>query len=149
LTDFYTVYRIRLILKIVPRKTMPESIRLTRQREAILHVVQLADKHLTAQEIYDRVRQQLAGIAFGTVYNALSYLVQAGLIQEVNVGNGPALYDRNLDRHDHLVCRRCGKVLDYAVQDLDQAIDQVTKSTGFRIERAEAIFVGLCPDCQR
>ena len=128
---------------------MPDPIRLTRQREAVFHVIQQADKHLTAQEVYDHVRQQLPGIAYGTVYNALSYLIAAGLIQVVNVGNGPALYDRNLDRHDHLVCRRCGKVLDYSFQDLDQAIDQVSRATGFRIEKAQALFVGLCPDCQR
>jgi Fe2+ or Zn2+ uptake regulation protein len=128
---------------------MSDPIRFTRQREAVLHVIQQADKHLTAQEVYDRVRQQLPGIAYGTVYNALSYLMQAGLVQVVNVGNGPALYDRNLNRHDHLVCRHCGKVLDYAFRDLEQAIDQVAKATGFRIERAQALFVGLCPDCQR
>ena len=128
---------------------MSDPIRLTRQREAVLHVIQQADKHLTAQEVYDRVRQQLPGIAYGTVYNALSYLMQAGLVQVVNVGNGPALYDRNLNRHDHLVCRHCGKVLDYAFRDLEQAMDQVAKATGFRIERAQALFVGLCPDCQR
>jgi len=128
---------------------MPDSVRLTRQREAVLHVIQQADKHLSAQEVYDRVRQQLPGIAYGTVYNALSYLMEAGLIQVVNVGNGPALYDRNLNRHDHLVCRHCGKVLDYTFRDLEQAIDQVSKATGFRIERAQALFVGLCPDCQR
>ena len=128
---------------------MSDPIRLTRQREAVLHVIQQADKHLTAQEVYDRVRQQLPGIAYGTVYNALSYLMEAGLIQVVNVGNGPALYDRNLDRHDHLVCRHCGKVLDYVFGDLEQSKDQVSKATGFRIERAQALFVGLCPDCQR
>ncbi len=128
---------------------MSGPIRLTRQREAVLHIIHQADKHLTAQEVYDRVRQQLPGIAYGTVYNALSYLMGAGLIQVVDVGNGPALYDRNLNRHDHLVCRRCGKVLDYAFEDLEQAMDQVARATGFRIERAQALFVGLCPDCQR
>jgi Fe2+ or Zn2+ uptake regulation protein len=128
---------------------MPESIRLTRQREAVLQVIQQGDKHLSAQEVYDRVRQHLPGIAYGTVYNALSYLMEAGLIQVVNMGNGPALYDRNLDRHDHLVCRHCGKVLDYVFGDLEQSKDQVSKATGFRIERAQALFVGLCPDCQR
>lgn len=128
---------------------MSYPIRLTRQREAVLHVILQADKHLSAQEVYDRVRQQLPSIAYGTVYNALSYLMGAGLIQVVNVGNGPALYDRNLNRHDHLMCRHCGKVLDYAFGDMEQAMDQVAKATGFRIERAEALFVGLCPDCQR
>jgi Fe2+ or Zn2+ uptake regulation protein len=128
---------------------LSDPIRLTRQREAVLHVIQQADKHLTAKEVYDRVRQQLPGIAYGTVYNALSYLMVAGLIRDVNVGNGPALYDRNLDRHDHLVYRHCGKVLDNTFGDLEQAMDQVTKATGFRIEMAQALFVGLCPDCQR
>lgn len=128
---------------------MSGPIRLTRQREAVLHIIQQADKHLTAQEVYDRVRQQLPGIAYGTVYNALSYLVGAALIQVVNVGDGAARYDRNLDRHDHLVCRHCGKVLDYAFGNLEQAIDQVAEATGFRIERAQTLFVGLCPDCQR
>ncbi len=128
---------------------MSDPIRLTRQREAVLRVIQQADKHLTAQTVYDRVRQQLPGIAYGTVYNALSYLMQVGLIQVLNVGNGPALYDRNLERHDHLVCRHCGKVLDYDFRDLEQAMDQAAKATGFRIEQAQALFVGLCPDCQR
>jgi Fe2+ or Zn2+ uptake regulation protein len=128
---------------------MSNPIRLTRQREAVLRIIQQADKHLTAQEVYDRVRQQLPGIAYGTVYNALSYLMGAGLIQIVNVGNGPALYDQNLNRHDHLVCRHCGKVLDYVFRDLEQAMDKVAEATGFRIERAQALFVGLCPDCQR
>jgi Fe2+ or Zn2+ uptake regulation protein len=128
---------------------MSNPIRLTRQREAVLRIIQQADKHLNAQEVYDRVRQELPGIAYGTVYNALSYLMGAGLIQVVNVGNGPALYDRNLNRHDHLVCRHCGKVLDYSFRDLEQTMDQVAEATGFRIERAQALFVGLCPDCQR
>jgi Fe2+ or Zn2+ uptake regulation protein len=128
---------------------MSDPIRLTRQREAVLRIIQQADKHLNAQEVYDRVRQELPGIAYGTVYNALSYLMGAGLIQVVNVGNGPALYDRNLNRHDHLVCRHCGKVLDYSFRDLEQTMDQVAEATGFRIERAQALFVGLCPDCQR
>lgn len=128
---------------------MSKSIRLTRQREAVLQVIQQADKHLSAQEVYDRVRQQLPGIAYGTVYNALSYLMEAGLIQVVNVGNGPALYDRNLERHDHLVCRHCGKVLDYVFGALEQSKDQVSEATGFRIERVQTLFVGLCPDCQR
>src|SRR5258706_13811643 len=103
---------------------MSDPIRLTRQREAVLYVIQQADKHLTAQEVYDRVRQQMPGIAYGTVYNAFSYLMQAGLVQVVNVGNGPALYDRNLNRHDHLICRHCGQGLDYAFRDLEQALEK-------------------------
>jgi Fur family peroxide stress response transcriptional regulator len=130
------------------KDTMGAQLQLTRQRAAVLAVVQEAEKHLTAQEVYDRVRQRLPSTAFGTVYNALACLQQAGLIQVINVGSGPALYDRNAVRHDHVVCRQCGKVLDYSLPDLEHAIEDVTRATGFRIQKAEVLFVGLCPACQ-
>lgn len=127
---------------------MTTSLQLTRQREAVLTVIQEAEKHLTAQEIYDRVRQRLPGIAYATVYNALAYLSQTDQVQAVHVGSGATLYDRNLERHDHLVCRRCGKVLDYCVPDLDRALEQVTQATGFRAQKVELTVIGLCPECQ-
>ncbi len=121
---------------------------LTRQREAVLAVVQEVEGHLTAREIYDRVRQRLPGIAYATVYNALAYLQEAGLIQVVNVGGGPALYDRCTDRHDHLICRRCGRVLDYTLPGLEETLDHVARETKFRIERARVLIEGICPECQ-
>lgn len=120
---------------------------LTRQREAVLEVVRQAEKHLTAQEIYDRVRQRLPGTAYGTVYNALAYLQEAGLVQAINVGGGPTLYDQRTERHDHLACRRCGKVLDCCLPELEQALERVAKESGFRIERAHVVFEGLCAEC--
>ncbi len=128
---------------------MPTPLQLTRQREAVLAVIQEAEKHLTAQEIYDRVRQRLPGIAYATVYNALAYLSQVGQVQAVHLGSGATLYDRNLARHDHLVCRQCGKVSDYCFPDLDRALEEIAHTTGFRAQKVELIFIGLCPDCQR
>lgn len=107
-----------------------------------------AEKHLTAQEVYDRVRQVLPGTAYATVYNALAYLVERGLIQEVRLGAGPALYDRNVARHDHLVCRRCRRVLDYQFPDLVANLVRVAEQTGFQVERAHVVIEGLCPDCR-
>ncbi len=115
----------------------------------MLAVIQESEKHLTAQEIYDRVRQRLPGIAYATVYNALAYLLQAGQIQAVHLGSGATLYDRNLARHDHLVCRQCGKVLDYCFPDLDRALEEIAHTTGFQAQKVELTFIGLCPDCQR
>lgn len=127
---------------------MPTPLQMTRQREAVLAVIQEAEKHLNAQEVYDRVRQRLPGIAYATVYNALAYLLQAGQVQAVHLGSGATLYDRNLERHDHLVCRSCGKVLDYCFPDLDRALEEVSHTTGFQAQRVELMFVGLCPECQ-
>lgn len=128
---------------------MNPRAQLTRQREAVLAVIQEATEHLTAREIYDRVRQRLPDIAYATVYNALAYLEEAGMIQVVNVGGGPALYDRRTGRHDHLVCRRCGRVIDYSFPGLEQALDRIARETRFQIERASVLIEGICPECQR
>lgn len=127
---------------------MARSTRWTRQREAVLESIQQAEKHLTAQEIYHRVRQRLPGIAYGTVYNSLAYLREAGLVREVKLGDGPVLYDKRTDRHDHLCCRRCGVVLDYKLPHLAKLLTLVEHETGFQVESAHMLFEGLCPDCQ-
>lgn len=127
---------------------MSAPLQLTRQRAAVLEVIKEAEKHLTAQEIYDRVRNRLPGIAYATVYNAVAHLCQAGQVQAVHLGSGATLYDRNLERHDHLVCRSCGKVLDYCFPDLDRALEEVSHTTGFQAQKVELMFVGLCPECQ-
>ena len=127
---------------------MSAPLQLTRQREAVLAVIQEAEKHLTAQEVYDRVRQRLPGTAYATVYNAVAHLCQMGHIQAVHLGGGATLYDRNLERHDHLVCRNCGKVLDYCFPGLERALEEVSHDTGFQAQKAELMFVGLCPACQ-
>lgn len=124
------------------------DLNLTRHRQVVLEVVMRAEKHLTAQEIYDRVRQVLPGTAYATVYNALAYLVDRGLIQEVRLGEGPALYDPNVDRHDHVICRRCRRVLDYQFPDLVANLVRVAEQTGFQVERAHVIVEGLCPECR-
>lgn len=127
---------------------MSSELRLTPQRAAILRAIDRADRHLTAPEVYDRVRGELPDIAYATIYNGLAYLRDHGFIQEVRLHEGPALYDRRTDRHDHLVCRSCGRVMDYRLADVEAATERVARETGFSIERFQAIFVGLCPECQ-
>jgi len=127
---------------------MPSSLRLTPQRAAILRAIDGADRHLSAPEVYDRVRRELPDIAYATIYNGLGYLRDSGLIQEVRLHEGPALYDRRTDRHDHLVCRSCGQVEDYRLAEVEAATEQVARDTGYAIERFQVIFEGVCPDCQ-
>lgn len=127
---------------------MSSELRLTPQRAAILRAIDRADRHLTAPEVYDRVRGELPEIAYATIYNGLAYLRDHGFIQEVHLHEGPALYDRRTDRHDHLVCRSCGRVMDYRLGDVEAATERVARETGFAIERFQVIFEGVCPECR-
>src|SRR5262249_45177375 len=88
------------------------SARLTRHRQAVFDTIAAQSAHLTAAEIYEAVQHTQPHIAFATVYNALHYLVHARLIAEVRRPDGVIAYDRNTAPHDHIICRRCGRLDD-------------------------------------
>ena len=126
--------------------------RLTRHRQAVLSTVAAQPLHLTAADVYDAVRQHDPGIAYATVYNALHYLVAAGLIAEVRRPDGVVSYDRETAPHDHVVCTRCGAIGDVwrtaALDACHGAYADVAAQTGFTVEQHRVEFAGLCPSCR-
>ncbi len=125
------------------------GIRMTTQRSAILAEVRDAEKHLTAAEIFDRVRQRYPGIAYGTVYRTLHLFAKHGLIQEFPFGDHATQFDRRTDRHDHVYCRRCEQLVDVDVPIAILARQVAADQTGFEIDGHQTVFSGTCADCQQ
>src|SRR5215213_4305517 len=121
---------------------------LTPQRQAVLRVVAGSAEHLTANEIFEAARRALPSISFATVYNSLKYLKGAGLVREINFGKGSSRYDRETARHDHAVCSRCGKLVDFDLAETPQLIRAAARRSRFKPESIHLTLVGLCPDCQ-
>jgi len=121
---------------------------LTPQRRAVLRVVAESGDHLTANEIFEAARRELPSISFATVYNSLKYLREAGLVREINFGKGSSRYDRETARHDHAVCSRCGKLVDFDLAETPQLIRAAARRSRFKPESIHLTLVGLCPDCQ-
>lgn len=123
------------------------SLGLTKQRQAVLQVIRDAEGHLTANEVFEDARRVLPGISFATVYNSLRYLKQEGLIGEVSFGNDASRYDRNLARHDHAICRVCGKLVDLDLEIPDGLVKTAAKLSRFQPDSIELTLRGLCPQC--
>ena len=87
-------------------------MRQTQQRQLIFDLVEQAADHPTAAQIFERARQLMPTIGYATVYRTLGTLVDEGMIRELRVGD-VAQYDGRTDRHDHVKCRRCGRVGGY------------------------------------
>lgn len=121
---------------------------LTPQRQAVLRVVAESAEHLTANEIFEAARQALPSISFATVYNSLKYLKDEGLVREINFGKGSSRYDRETARHDHALCSRCGKLVDFDLAETPQLIRAAARRSRFKPESIHLTLVGLCPDCQ-
>jgi Fur family transcriptional regulator, peroxide stress response regulator len=124
------------------------NLGLTKQRQAVLQVIRDAEEHLTANEVFEDARRVLPGISFATVYNSLRYLKNEGMIGEVTFGNDASRYDRNLMRHDHAICSKCGKLVDLELQIPEGMIKEAAKRSRFKAESIEFTLRGLCPECK-
>lgn len=124
-----------------------ETLGLTKQRQAVLQVIRESEHHLTANEVFEDARRILPSISFATVYNSLHYLKNENLIGEVTFGNDASRYDRNLMRHDHAMCNKCGKLVDLELQIPDGILKEAAESSKFKPESIEFTLRGLCPAC--
>jgi Fur family transcriptional regulator, peroxide stress response regulator len=121
---------------------------LTRQRRAVFQVVAESEEHPTAGEIFEAARKHLPSISFATVYNSLKYLKDAGLIREINFGKGSSRYDRETARHDHAVCSRCGKLVDFDLAETSKLLRAAARRSRFKPESIHLTLIGVCPGCR-
>ena len=119
--------------------------RLTAQRRVIAETLAGEHVHLTADEVYERSRAVLPEVSRATVYNTLNELVGMGELLEMTHADGRKRYDPNVEeRHHHLVCVSCGRMLDVIADDPRLPEDQ---HHGFELLAVEVTFRARCPDC--
>ena len=119
--------------------------RLTAQRRVIAETMTGDHVHLAADEVFQRARQVLPEVSLATVYNTLNELVALGEVVELPHADGRKRYDPNAhERHHHLVCVDCGRMLDVLAGDPALAADQ---RHGFEVLDTAVTFRGRCPDC--
>ncbi len=127
-----------------------KNLRDTSQRELILDEFLRREQHISAEELYDIVKQRDRTIGQATVYRGLKLLCEAGLAREVDFGDGTMRYEHEFghEHHDHLACTSCGKmieVLDPAIETLQKAL---AEKYGFRLSNHEMYLYGTCSECQ-
>jgi len=128
--------------------TVTAPYRNTAQRALILDAVRAADGHLTAGEIFERVRRRDPRIAYGTVYRALHFLAAQGVVLELTFADQASRYDKRVDRHDHVHCLGCGVLVDVDVPVALIARHVAADQTGFDVESHHTVFAGRCPGCR-
>lgn len=124
------------------------TFRNTAQRAIILDVVETSEGHLTAGDIFERVRQRDPKIAYGTVYRTLHLLAEHELIQELTFADQASRFDKRTDRHDHVHCTVCGALMDVDVPVALLAEQVAREQSGFDVTRHHTVFEGVCPACQ-
>ena len=124
-----------------------EMTRNSKQRNAILEILQGTDTHPTADWIYQEVSHLMPNISLGTVYRNLSRLASAGMIQKMEIGDGIDHFDYTVSPHDHFYCEECGRLYDLPMP-YDNELDQQAENLFCgEIRWHRLIYHGICKGC--
>ena len=126
---------------------MEKTTRYSKKREAILAALRSTDAHPSADWVYRTLKPDYPDLSLGTVYRNLARFKEEGLAVSVGTVNGEERFDGTVAPHAHLICRRCGAVLDLPEPEFGKNLDELAQRHGVKIERHELIFHGMCPRC--
>lgn len=118
---------------------------MTMYEKEIYSIITHSNEHLTVEQIFLELKQTYPKVVIATVYNNVNKLWEAGLIRRVSVENMPDRYDRT-EKHDHLVCRRCGRLTDVSFKDLTASLRE---QTGEEFLFYDLKVFYLCPKCRK
>ncbi len=118
---------------------------MTKYAEQILRRISESESHMTAEQIFLELKKTEPKVVQATVYNNLNALCQKGLIRKLSMEGSPDRYDK-IQKHDHLVCQRCGALSDINFQDLTQDLES---QLGEGILSYDLKVFYLCPACRK
>jgi Fur family peroxide stress response transcriptional regulator len=125
----------------------------SKKRDAILETIRSTHAHPGAQWIYSKLKPAIPSLSLGTVYRNINMFQEEGSVISVCVVDGEERFDGRVSPHPHLICCRCGKVMDLpspvdaAGGDLPEAAGDKGLPGGFVIDHRKTMYYGLCGDC--
>ncbi len=134
------------------QKLRERGFKLTPQRRAVLELF-CSDgaRHLTAQQAHDAIRERERGIGLVTVYRCLELFTGIGILDKIKFNDGFDRYERHpdpADHHHHLVCTRCGQVVEFGdclIRSIERKLETMS---GFHIEGHWLELIGQCRECR-
>jgi Fe2+ or Zn2+ uptake regulation protein len=121
--------------------------RRSKQRDTILTFLKNTRIHPTADWIYLELKKKIPNISLGTVYRNLQVLEEMGEIQKIP-GENTFRYEAKIDPHYHLICEKCGTMVDFEMPHYELINKDAEKMSAFKIARHRIDFYGICSKCQ-
>ena len=125
-----------------------KDLKLTSQRRTILHGA-LRDGHFSAEKLLEFSKKKDPTVSKATVYRTIALLKEAKILEEQDFGEGKKLYERAQGRkhHDHLICIKCGEILEFENDPIERLQDSEAKKHGFKTVYHSLKLFGFCKSC--
>ena len=120
-------------------------------RSALVDLLDTQTCCASAADLHETLRAKGRNVGLASVYRVIESLLESGLVQRVDVGDGVARYEpvrTSEEHHHHLVCTGCGKVEAFTDPGLERAIHRVEETSGYAVDTHDVVLHGACADCQ-
>jgi len=130
---------------------LTKRMRLTPEREAIVTAVYATHEHFDADVWVEKLERRKGGASRSTVYRTLGLLEEAGLIRKVARTNDREVYehDYGYPHHDHLICKKCGEMIEFPNEVIAEVLERIAAEHGFRMSGHRLEVEGICATCSR
>lgn len=127
-----------------------KGLKSTRQREIILDAFLRASTHPSTEELFLKIRRKHPTVGYATVYRTLKLFAECGFAEERNFGDGQTRYEwiGETEHHDHLICTRCGKIIEFEDPHIEKLQLEVADRHGFTITSHRLELYGYCDKCR-
>lgn len=127
-----------------------KGLKFTHERQQLLEEILKIKQHFDADGLYEQLKDKGLRISRDTVYRTLPLLLECGVVQK-SVGDGRREYFERVGakgHHDHMVCIRCSRILEFKSDEIEKIQDQVCRDHGFQLIFHDHRLFGYCRECR-
>lgn len=125
---------------------------MTTQRMVIIETAFGTDKHFTAEELLEWVRERDPSVSRATVYRTLPLLTESGLVREMDFGKDCKFYDPNYavhPNHNHIICQDCERIVEFESDKIAKLEDEISQRMGFSLKSHRLQITATCDELKR
>jgi Fur family ferric uptake transcriptional regulator len=128
----------------------PAGGRRSSKRDRIVQVFLRQEGHVSADDLFDKVRREAAGIGRATVYRTLQWMVGAGIARKVDFGEGRSRFEPSYrhPRHFHLICTTCHSSSEFLSSDVESLMEEIAGARNFAAAQSVVQIYGTCEECR-
>jgi Fur family ferric uptake transcriptional regulator len=126
-----------------------QNLKTSQKRLSIVNYFLKKDRHFTVEELYNEIKKTSPQISYATVYRALRLLTAMGLARVCQFKGKETRFEpvHRSEHHDHLICIKCGKIVEFSQDEIEKLQKQVAARHRFKVESHRLELYGLCEGC--
>jgi len=122
------------------------NLKATPQRLEIINTIFLYG-HINIDSLYEEVKKKYNAISLATIYKNINAMMSNSLLEEVKLPNEKSVYEIIKDKHSHVLCKKCNKVIDIDIE-LNTITNNISQELDFKVENSDLVISGICKNCQ-